>query len=582
MSNQRSGAARLGLGAAVVTALCAAVWAQQPTTRDVRPAPAASGRPLPDATLSGRITSASGGFPLARAEVRLVNEGKVVQFTTLTDAEGRWGFEGLVSGVQWTVIASKGGYVTRATGQRHPLQPSRPVRLVPGSNSLDFELVRAAAILGAVTDTLGDPVAGVLVQAMRPRVVRGRRLLSTVVASDLTDDTGSFRLHSLPAGDYYVSAKRVDTGNAPVVLPSTAAGAQSGTPLALSTDVQGRVPTYYPGSVDASGARLITVSAGEERNRIMFSIRSARAITVSGIVMDSAGGAARDATIALLRGDDLSEVSRSYGNFGLTQEGGRFVFVDVVPGSYVVYASVDRPGQTPETTFLPITAGDGDLENVAVRTAKGVTLSGTIVLPPDTSLPRATELKVIAYSGRGNATTADVSPTPVVARDATRGGTFVLDGLVGPNAFGVTGLPAGWSVSAIEANGADLADGTFDFTGGGQVPARVVLSNRSATVTGTVIENRRPLADADVVVFPGNIARAAYPSRLVQTARTDSAGRFSIAGLPAIDGYLAVALDYLDENEEQDTELLQRLADRATAFSLATGANALQLVVLHR
>jgi hypothetical protein len=54
----------------------------------------------------------------------------------------------------------------------------------------------------------------------------------------------------------------------------------------------------------------------------------------------------------------------------------------------------------------------------------------------------------------------------------------------------------------------------------------------------------------------------------VRTARVDGSGRFSIAGLPANERYYAVAVDYLEDGEEQDSQVLERLRARATTFSL--------------
>jgi hypothetical protein len=57
----------------------------------------------------------------------------------------------------------------------------------------------------------------------------------------------------------------------------------------------------------------------------------------------------------------------------------------------------------------------------------------------------------------------------------------------------------------------------------------------------------------------------------VRTARTDDRGRFQIVGLPPDQRYLALALDYLEDGEEQDPQFLERIRGRATSFSLNTG-----------
>jgi hypothetical protein len=95
----------------------------------------------------------------------------------------------------------------------------------------------------------------------------------------------------------------------------------------------------------------------------------------------------------------------------------------------------------------------------------------------------------------------------------------------------------------------------------------VVLTDRITTVSGTV-QPRRERAGYSVVVFPDDSTRWAYPSRYVRTARVDDSGRFSIGGLPANERYYAVAVDYLEEGEEQDPQILERLRSRAMTFTL--------------
>ena len=73
--------------------------------------------------------------------------------------------------------------------------------------------------------------------------------------------------------------------------------------------------------------------------------------------------------------------------------------------------------------------------------------------------------------------------------------------------------------------------------------------------------------DHGVIVFPEEAARWTFPSRFVRTVRADAEGRFRIQGLPP-ERYLAAAVNYLEDGEEQDAQLLERLRSRATAFTL--------------
>ena len=77
---------------------------------------------------------------------------------------------------------------------------------------IDFALPRGGVIAGRVTDELGEPLAGVRMQAMRYQYLpNGQRQLTPVGGGGIfggitTNDLGEFRLYSLMPGTYVVSA----------------------------------------------------------------------------------------------------------------------------------------------------------------------------------------------------------------------------------------------------------------------------------------------------------------------------------------------------------------------------------------
>jgi hypothetical protein len=73
-----------------------------------------------------------------------------------------------------------------------------------------------------------------------------------------------------------------------------------------------------------------------------------------------------------------------------------------------------------------------------------------------------------------------------------------------------------------------------------------------------------------VVVFAEDAARWTYPSRFVRSERADDRGAFRITGLPPGD-YLAAAVEFLEDGDTQDPEILERLRSRAARFALAEG-----------
>ena len=54
-------------------------------------------------------------------------------------------------------------------------------------------------------------------------------------------------------------------------------------------------------------------------------------------------------------------------------------------------------------------------------------------------------------------------------------------------------------------------------------------------------------------------------------ARANERGQFRITGLPPDERYFAVAVDFLEEGEEQDPQFLERLRSQAMTFSLREG-----------
>ena len=109
---------------------------------------------------------------------------------------------------------------------------------------------------------------------------------------------------------------------------------------------------------------------------------------------------------------------------------------------------------------------------------------------------------------------------------------------------------------------------------GQPLAARVVVTNRVSSVAGVVASGDVAAANAHVVLFADEPSRWTYLSRYVQAVRADASGRFVVPRLPPDDRYLAVAVDYLEEEEQFDPEFLDRMRSRARRFALADGERA--------
>jgi len=130
--------------------------------------------------------------------------------------------------------------------------------------------------------------------------------------------------------------------------------------------------------------------------------------------------------------------------------------------------------------------------------------------------------------------------------------------------------PDGWMLKSIDVDGDDVTDRPVVLRGGPTHEARVTLTERVTQVTGVVRSGSRPAADVDVLLFADAAALWTYPSRHVRAVRTGADGAFRARGLPPQD-YLAIAVDYLDDGEAQDPELLESLREKASRVSVDYG-----------
>ena len=550
----------LGVALGIVLVSSVDVAAQQ------RPRPTPQRVDAMAATIKGLVTTADSGTPVRGAEVRLSSRGSYNRLIT-TDGDGSFRLTDLPAG-EYRLTVSRTGFTSLVFGQRRPLEAPATIRLAEGETfTANLALTRGGAIHGRVIDQFGDPIAGTRVQVLRSRMIRGQRRLQAMGPGDQTDDTGEFRVYGLPPGDYYVTAS---TGPA--------------------DSVRRNPPLFFPGTSSVSEAQSITLAAGTEA-AADFQISPVRNARISGIVFN-ASGAPTEAMVQLMSeaiGMGMSvESSAPPSAFMINADAdanGRFTIDNVPPGPYVLTANssfnagliagiqAGNPNagppramqeimeRGPETATMSIVVAGDNVSDLALTTRRGGVLSGTLERESGVvrALPSGVSAEVRPAAGGS-------SPTMM---QGGRGSTFRLAGMSGPFYLGINGLPDDWAVSQITVDGMDATDDPIDLKGQ-TASARVVLTDRITTITG-MVQARREASSYSVVVFPDNVTRWNYPSRYVRAARANERGQFRITGLPPNERYFAVAVDFLEEGEEQDPQFLERLRSQATTFSLREG-----------
>jgi Carboxypeptidase regulatory-like domain len=512
-------------------------------------------------SIRGRVTTADTGAPIRGAEVRLSMDGRFSRLVT-TNGEGRYELRNLPAGA-YKLTVSKSGFITLEFGQRRPFETASTIAVGEGQTAAgNVALIRGGAIYGRVLDPFGEPSIGTRVQVLRVRVEGSTRRLVSVGVGDQTDDTGAFRLYGLPPGDYYVSAS---TG--------------------LIDAVKRDAPVYFPGTLNFAEAQPIALGVGADASADFQIVEAARSVRVSGIVMNSAGAPAPGAMINL-RSEGVTMAPNSPSALQLHDDAGpdgSFSIQNVPPGPYTLTAMLpmarpDLPtsgtfgvpqaamreqmlNNVPETAALPIVVAGEDISGVSLLTRRGGRIKGQFVADTGVGRPLPKGLRVTLRSpGPGNMT---------MQMSGGNDTDFQLAGMSGLTRLDVEGMPDGWAVKSILLDGDDVTDDAFDLTGKtGNL--RVVLTDRLTSLSGTVQSNR-DIRDHNVVVFADDATKWTSPSRFVRTTRADAEGRFQIRGLPPGQRYLAAALDYLEDGEEQNRQLLERLRSRATSVTLGDG-----------
>lgn len=537
------------------------VRAQMPARDGAAEAPTGTAR------IRGRVVSADNGTPLRRALVR-VSAGELrVNRVVTTDAEGNYEFAELPAG-RYNIFVIRSGFVSLQFGQRRPFESGRPLDVANAQivEKIDFALPRGGVIAGRVTDEVGEPLAGVRMQAMRYQYLpSGQRQLTPVTGGGpfgafATNDLGEFRLYSLMPGTYIVSAAPADIAGM-MTTPGAPASAQP----------DGHGITYFPGTINVDEAQAITVGIAEVATA-SFALVPQRMTRISGLVRDSEGR-------PLAANISLRTVSAGGGmmmrGLAMASGDGRFSVGSVPPGEHFIEVSTGPGGD--ESASVPITAGGQDITDLIITTARGKTISGEVTLE---GAPAG--LKFL----RVNASSPEPGgPQPMRIYDETQGmvdekGRFQIRGLSGRGVFNAFpanpgGGAPGLFLKSVTIDGENFTDIPFDFsTARDDTKVQIVMTDKQTTLSGTVKNARgEQIIDYTAVMFPAQLKDGVMPGRYIRVVRPDQQGRFQARGLPPGD-YFAVAVESLEQGGQFDPAFRKQLEPTAKRLTLTEGQTA--------
>jgi hypothetical protein len=535
-------------------AACAAAFAAMLTPASLaqgrdRPAPAAVGT----LTLAGTVLLNEGTPPppIRRARVTLTFDGAFPTQIADTDTDGAFRFDNLSAGT-YRILVEKPGFVPVDRGPGRAIVRPVVVTLGPGpSPSLSLVMQRAAAMEGQILTDKGEPAAGILVSAVRLMYgPYGKR--PAVVRQVTTDDLGRFRVHTLPAGEYYLDA-------APDPLQAVTGPPPSGDRLGLAR-------SYYPGTPRLEEARIVPLGSSQELTNLDFRLTPVRMASVKGNVLDASGRSPASVGFRVQRvGAPPGEVR------GLSPQPGAFQFPSVPPGEYWLLSSTQpAAGADLEYAAMRLTVSGQDLSGLTLMTTKGATVSGRIEVEGGAAVPD--DLLVRSHETEFELPTPQPPPPPATPAPGTVGadGTFAFPSLFGSRLFRVDRLPEGWTLKNVFLDDADVTDAPVELGGARPRVLRVVITNRTASVGGTLEAARGGPSAGRVVVFTDDPRRWGFRSRGIRTVEVQADGAYTIVGL--LPGkYFIVAVDELDEGAWNDPEVLARLQPMAAPIVVAEG-----------
>lgn len=527
-------------------------WMPQ-VPRDRPTVPVAAGT----AVVAGRVTILDlNGVPqpVRRARVTLEFETLTRPQKADTDTEGRYRFEKLPAGT-YRILAEKAGFVPQVRDPRRVFERPAEFSVAAAQTlTLNLPMVRGAALEGRLLRDNGDPAVNIIVSAMRFSYdVNGRR--ATPVRQTRTDDRGRYRVHSLPAGEYYLEAA-ADPLDVLTRMPAP------GRPLTMLARA------FYPGAPRIEGGRSIPLVAGQDLGGLDFSIPTVPATRLRGTVQDSTGAPAKTMFVRIQRvGGAVGEVRGA-----IDPEINAFNYPSVPAGEFWLMGTA-RPSPTADLEFAVtrLTTNGEPLQEVVLTTARGAVVNGQVEVEGGQP-PPLTSLQVIAHE-----TEFEFPALPDAAVNPSLGavaadGTFAFKSLFGPRLLRFQRLPPGWALKSVSLDGVDVTDTPVDFrSGGAPRTVRIVITSRTNAVSGIVRDDAgQPLGRARVVVFSADERTWGWRSRMVKSVESDDQGRYAIDGL--LDGkYHVLAVPFLEDGSWMDATILGRLLSNASPLTV-TGA----------
>ena len=471
------------------------------------------------ASISGKVTikgKPAAGVVVMASDSRDRGSSNVKGYRARSDPAGNYRITNLPAG-NYEISALTAALV--------PSNESQALVVSEGEQleDVNISLVAGGVITGKITNADGEPLIGehVRIEPVHEEFPRGvsRQVMDRLYSGEnSTDDRGVYRAFGLPPGKYKVAV---------------GSSGFSGGSRKLYKE------TFYPSVSNREKATVIEIKEGSETDNVNIVVSPMdETFKVSGQVVDGeTGKPIANVSYGVRQTIDRADGSSSSGSMGgeLTNANGEFRLENLTPGRYTIFtAPVDSHLASASVSFDLV---DRDIANLVIKTPKGSSLSGVVVLDGNESPSLLNGVRICAVT-EGIEPNFRSSMSNVIADD----GAFAIKGVRSGHVriwlcvYGTERRQ--FEVVRVERNGIPQPN-AFNVKEREDVAGlRVVLkySKLSGAIRGQVRAESGelpPVSQLVLSLWPLEENLEPKRSSSIRGPQLDARGRFFIEGLPA-------------------------------------------------
>ena len=458
-----------------------------------------------------------------------------------TNDEGEFVIKGVKAGIYQPTFKVQGILNPTYSDRENPIYP---LITVDGISEVNAQIParRGGSVSGRVSYYDGEPVIGAKVQVVRKK--ESERVFRYNYGDDnttaMTDDRGFYHFAGLPDGDYFVQVIE------PSIHNESNNSVQSYNMNTYS--FSSVLTTFYPDTSKPEEARPISVSAGQEQGDINISIPNRRLFRISGtVVAKNTKAPLKNLQVTFQRNGDGEQFNNYYSEQAKTatsDEQGKWSFVDLPKGKYLVKVSQGRvytsPGTTKtdkQTKFAPVTKeieiDNDNIQDIIFELSGESAISGTVTVEGGKGFPKFLYLSAFDEQIKAESSTA-VNGSETVDKsqpNRTRQPFRLGELAAGKYKLSVNGDEA-FYVKSMTANGnVDLLNSLIEIGDGQEIGnVQIVLATDVGTIKGK-ISNFDSTEPTFVLLLP-SVKVGVNMLTNARQGRVNKTGEFSIQAAP--------------------------------------------------